>query len=307
MTVTDVTPYRRNEIKAVLNNQDYDIQKKNNHYICTMKNTLKFLYVLSISCLPVFAYGAGNYQAELKKLNDYFKTFDNGFYGYFEVKDGYLYDRFSSGKYTKTPVDQLGDVSVAEANRKVIINCKTGTDCTYSTYTDSYHAYLQFSQSADFNTGELITLFNNLISALQGNSSFSQNTASSERLQKQQERLKYPGPAKYTKQLDALNTYLKTFNPETYGDVTVTDGKVYFKFIVGSKDYYSSISISDLVQNTSVLYLTDEIKISCKDNSRCFYSSYLNNNPDHFRFFSKTVKDLTKMKQLAEEFINALK
>ena len=36
-----------------------------------------------------------NYTDVLKKINTYLKTFDNGYYGYLEVIDGYLYDRFT--------------------------------------------------------------------------------------------------------------------------------------------------------------------------------------------------------------------
>ena len=50
-----------------------------------------------------------NYQSSLKKINEYLKTFDNGYYGYLEIKDGYLYDRFPSGKYSKSEIKYLGN------------------------------------------------------------------------------------------------------------------------------------------------------------------------------------------------------
>ena len=49
-----------------------------------------------------------SYKEELKKVNDFLKTFDNGYYGYLEIKDGYLYDRFPSGKYSKSEIKYLG-------------------------------------------------------------------------------------------------------------------------------------------------------------------------------------------------------
>ncbi|MBK9794160.1 MAG: hypothetical protein IPP60_13950 [Sphingobacteriales bacterium] len=45
-----------------------------------------------------YSASTGNYEPALKKLNDYLKTFDNGYYGYFEVKDGYIYDLIQSRK-----------------------------------------------------------------------------------------------------------------------------------------------------------------------------------------------------------------
>ncbi len=255
------------------------------------------------------------YQSPLKKLNDYLKTFDNGYYGYFEVKEGYLYGRFPSGKYTKTPLAKLGSATVAETKRKVTIPCKDNEECVFSTYTDSYHSMLSFSQSTDFNTTELINLLDNFVNAYNGNSSStSQSGANSARLEREKES---PKPitetepvkvdrSKYLKSLNALNLYLKTFNPETYGEVEIILDKVYFNFKV-SGPYYSYIPISDLLQKTTVLTMPDEIKISCNGSSKCFYSSYAKSNTDHFRFFSLTVKDLTKMRQLVDDFINALR
>jgi len=116
-----------------------------------------------------------NYLTELKKVNDYLKTFDNGYYGYLEIKDGYLYDRFKSGKYNEVLLDKLGKASIETADRKVIIPCKDNVACVFSTYTDSYHKQMSFSQSTDFNTGELITLLDNLISAYNGSGNSSES------------------------------------------------------------------------------------------------------------------------------------
>ncbi|HRH57631.1 MAG TPA: hypothetical protein PLS10_08270, partial [Chitinophagales bacterium] len=123
-----------------------------------------------------------------------------------------------------------------------------------------------------------------------------------------------PDPVKYTKALNALNDYLKIFNAEVYKGVEVKEGKVFFNFYVYGTNYNSSIPINDLTQNTTVIkgksvgsVNDDEIKIFCKGDKKYFYSSYNKSDADHFRFFSRTVKDLTKMKQLVEEFITALK
>lgn len=117
----------------------------------------------------------------------------------------------------------------------------------------------------------------------------------------------------YSEPLKKLNEYLKTFNAETYRDIEVREGKVYFAFYVYGAIYKSSIDITELKNNTIITigksvgsFKTDEVKISCKSGSKCFYSTYSNGNADHFRFFSKTVKDFTKMEQLIKDFIKSL-
>lgn len=297
-----------------------------------MKNTLLRLSFLLYLSLPVFVFGQ-SYQAELSKLNTFLKTFDNGYYGYLEVKDGYLYDRFPSGKYTKTAIKDLGQASEVETKRKVQLFCKDNANCVFSTYTNSNHSAMSFSQSNDFNTAELITLLNNLVAALQGkssstSSSSSSSSASAARLEREKNAQQksqpgasstvpaatdnpIPAASKYSTQLDALNNYLKTFNPEIYGEVSVKEGKVFFEFKVYTKRYYSSIPITVLTQKTLITKGStlgnEEVKIQCLGEADCFYSSYTEENTDHFRFFSNTVKDLTKMQQLVEDMVKALK
>lgn len=60
--------------------------------------------VFSLAANSIFAQ---SYKEQLQKVNNYLKTFDNGYYGYLEIKDGYLYDRFSSGKYSKSEINTL--------------------------------------------------------------------------------------------------------------------------------------------------------------------------------------------------------
>jgi hypothetical protein len=88
-----------------------------------------------------------SYKEELKKVNDFLKTFDNGYYGYLEIKDGFLYDRFPSGKYSKSEIKYLGKAYEEDPGKKVSINCIEGRECVFSTYTDSYHGSIGFSQT----------------------------------------------------------------------------------------------------------------------------------------------------------------
>ena len=115
----------------------------------------------------------------------------------------------------------------------------------------------------------------------------------------------------YKSKLKTLNEYLKVFNPKTYRDIEVKDSMVYFKFEYYTQIYQSSISIRELKQNTIVVkgstLATDEIKIKCKGDSKCFYSNFSKGYIDHFRFYSDTVKDITKMEEVLNKFIKSLK
>ncbi|MCB0508073.1 MAG: hypothetical protein KDD21_07235 [Bacteroidetes bacterium] len=237
-----------------------------------------------------------NYKDALDKLNKYLKTFDNGYYGYLEIKDGYLYDRFPTGKYTKTLMSDLGKVEEETYKRKVRILCKNGDNCVYSTYTNSYHPQLSFSQNTDFNTSELITLFNNLKNAYFNNTSstdlskaranalrdeknHTDDSNSSNSNNDEDEDLwmwlfggyddynnssnnsststkTQSDVSKYGTALKNLNDYLKIFNPSVYKNVEVKNGKVYFNFITLGKTYSSYIDISSLKQNTTVIKST---------------------------------------------------
>lgn len=274
----------------------------------------------------------------LAKANAYLKTFDNNYYGYLDVKDGMLYDYYKSGKYSKMSMSDFSTVK-EESDKKVVIYCAEDGDCVYSTYTDSYHKELSFSQSNNFNTQELITLLENIKIAYDGSSSSKDkttqnnsgtlsNSSNQTRNQKAAERQKTNSKSsdfdvneyidevretgnKYDDALSKLNKYLKTFNPETYSDVKVIEGSVYFNFKVNNKPYYTSITIPDLTQKTTISkvnsYGTEEIKIMSKGDAKYFFSTYSNQNMDHFRFYSNTLTDLNTIKQLVVDFISALK
>ena len=106
--------------------------------------------------------------------------------------------------------------------------------------------------------------------------------------------------------LKAINDYLKISNPEVYKNVEIKEGKVVFNFIVYTKIYVSSIDINELKLNTITVRTTDQVKIGCKNEKKCFYSTYANGNVDHFRFYSNTIKDLSKMEQLVNDLIKSL-
>ncbi|MBL0078948.1 MAG: hypothetical protein IPP53_07485 [Bacteroidetes bacterium] len=254
-----------------------------------------------------------NYITQLNKINQFLKTFDNGYYGYLEIKDGYLYDRFPSGKYSKSEIKYLGKAREEELKRKVVVDCLSEKDCVYSTYTNSYHAQISFSQSTDFNTSTLIALLNELLDAYK-NKGTQVNIETTKTKPDTTDitigKILRNQPTRNTNEqiaaLKAINDYLKIFNPEVYKNVEIKEGKVVFNFIVYTKIYVSSIDINELKLNTITVRTTDQVKIGCKNEKKCFYSTYANGNVDHFRFYSNTVKDLSKMEQLVNDLIKSL-
>ncbi|MBK9328795.1 MAG: hypothetical protein IPM95_05610 [Sphingobacteriales bacterium] len=57
-------------------------------------------------------------------VNKYLKKFDNGYYGYFEVNDGYINDRFKAGKYNKFKMEDMEAAVIQEQYSRVIFKCK---------------------------------------------------------------------------------------------------------------------------------------------------------------------------------------
>lgn len=135
---------------------------------------MRKIYSLIVVLLLSLSLQAQDYVKVLNRINTFFETFDGGYYGHFEIKDGILYNYFQSGKYASANMADLTIATEEEPSRKVILKCKDGGECVYSTYTDSYHAKMQFSTNVDFNTRKLIDLFNELIRLYNG---ASDNTA----------------------------------------------------------------------------------------------------------------------------------
>ncbi|HQO32234.1 MAG TPA: hypothetical protein PK534_08515 [Chitinophagales bacterium] len=272
---------------------------------------------------------SGDYQSALKALNDYLKIFDGDRYQGIEIKDGYIYSNYKNGKYSRAKLEDIDKVVQNNEYKYIKLTCKNESKCIYSTITGNYHDYFNFQTSTGKDLDKMFGLLNDFVAALKGkksdNSSSQLSDAQSDRIQK----LKQSGNTstttekvvsnttttstnnpKYAKELKALNDYLKTFNASVYKGAEVKEGKVLFKFSALG-EHTSSIGISELTQNTIVLKATslgkEEIKIQCKGESDCFYSTYSDDYVDHFRFYSYSVSDLTKMKQLVEDFIKALK
>lgn len=291
-------------------------------------------------------------QKALQELNDYMVTLDNGRYKGMEVTNGYIIQNYEGGQSSKAKIEDIDRVEINTEYNYAKLACKGDSKCVYSSITGGYHDYFNFNVGSK-SLSKMETLLKNFLTALK---KCTENTISStatnstgvkteaQKLREQKERERQSktnnsndeddffwmdgasdatakvapktnatSSIKYETPLKNLNDYLKTFNPETYKDVEVKNGKVYFKFYVYGTVYNSYIDISALVNNTIVLkgksvgaFGSEEIKIACKGESKCFYSEYSKGTADHFRFFSRSVADLSKMKQLVDDFIKSL-
>jgi hypothetical protein len=247
-------------------------------------------------------------------VNDFLKTFDNGYYGYLEIKDGYLYDRFPSGKYSKSEIKYLGNAYEAEQNKKVSMDCTGGKDCVYSTYTDSYHKNVGFSQTADFNTSELITLLDNLIAACKETDNNSASESAAEK--RKAESLKSKNaiissssssaanttPGNYQTALKNLNDYLKTFDNGYYGYFEVKDGYIYDRFKAGK---YNKFKMEDM-EGAVIQEQYKRVIFKCKGDNKCISTDWKENGKeDYTQFTTGSAFNYQQLADLLDNFRDA--
>jgi len=103
-----------------------------------------------------------SYEAELKRINIFLKTFDNGYYGHLAITDGTLYDYYKSGTYSKIKIDDFSIAKVVETNRKVGIFCNNKTRCVLDNSGNAFDE-MPFSTQSDFNAAQFAESLNTLI------------------------------------------------------------------------------------------------------------------------------------------------
>jgi hypothetical protein len=291
----------------------------------------KIILNLLFVCLSISGFSQ-SYQTALKKLNDFLKTFDNGYYGYMEIKDGYLYDRFKNGNdYCRGKMAEMDYAFEKEKNRKVDLACKGTNLCVYSTFTNGNYNSFTFSQSTDFNTSELITLLNNFVKAYHKNST-SKNTEDEEYGSLQDDLDKYKSNIdimnsgsnqksnsssntsttktvssqdykdKAQKALQELNDYMVTLYNGRYKGMEVKDGYIIQNYGGGQTSKAKIEDIDRVEINTEYNYA----KLACKGDSKCVYSSITSGYHDYFNF-NIGNKSITKMETLLNNFLTALK
>jgi hypothetical protein len=111
---------------------------------------------------------ASSYQKKLDKLNAYLKTFDDGYYGYFEVSDGKLIIHLKSGMSYTAEIKNLDKAYVLDENKKIEIRCLEGKGCMAVAPNPLFVNGIIIYQSASFSSAEFIQLINNFLDACKG-------------------------------------------------------------------------------------------------------------------------------------------
>ncbi len=228
-------------------------------------------------------------QNALNELNEYLKTFNNDQYRGIEIADGYLIDSSANNQYSKAKIEDL-DIVRLDSDNTVVITCKNKSNCVYSSITKRQHGYFNFQTTTGKDLLKLQWLLKNLFAAMKGEKLPATTTTATKNI-----------PLKDA--LAELNDYLKTFSNYRCKGIEVKDGYVYSRY---DNDKYSKASMADL----SRVILIDEykyIKVTCKNNSECIYSSTTKGYHSFFNFSETDGIDLGKLKILLENFLVALK
>lgn len=103
------------------------------------------------------------YKEAMDQLNTFLKTFDNGYYGYFEVVGDDIFLRFKKGKYNKIKMEDIQGAVIQEDYSRVIFKCKGSVKCISTDWkVDGKEEYMQFmTDSGGFDYEELATLLDN--------------------------------------------------------------------------------------------------------------------------------------------------
>jgi hypothetical protein len=254
---------------------------------------------------------AQNYQSELKKLNDYLKSFDNGYYGYIEIKDGYLYNRFKDGtNYCKSKMDNLDYAFEKEKNHKIDIICKGNNTCVFSTFTNQNYNSFSFSQNNNFNTTPLISLFNDLISAYNKKNTSTNNSNISDDLDKYKSNIdlmssgaptssaKNISSGNYQSELKKLNDYLKSFDNGYYGYIEIKDGYIYDRFKAGK---YNKFKMED-IQGAEIQEQYSRVIFKCKTGT-CISTDWKENGKEEYtQFVTNGAYNYQELADLLNDF-----
>lgn len=127
------------------------------------KQNLIIAILILLNCQFSFAQ---QYKLQLDKLNNYLKTINDGYYGYFEVNGNDIYLRLQSGKYCKATITDLDKAYPEVENKSVFLKCKNGANCMTATYTSSNTIGIIMSNTTNINTTEFAQLINDFLSAV---------------------------------------------------------------------------------------------------------------------------------------------
>lgn len=114
----------------------------------------RLLILIGFFVLPGKATRAQSLVESMQKLNQYLKNFDSGYYGYFEMADGYIWLRFKSGNYNKFRMEDMEGAVIQEQYQRVIFKCRGDQKCISTDWKpngrEDYTQFLQGYQAFDY-------------------------------------------------------------------------------------------------------------------------------------------------------------
>ena len=129
-----------------------------------MTKTFTFLFAL------IFATNSfgQSYKKQLDSLNQFLKTFNEGVYGYFEVKGNDIYGRFKSGTYCMASINDIDKAYVDADNKTVYLKCKKDTNCMTASWLgyNIVGTYMSDHINPKPNTKKFAQLINDFLDAV---------------------------------------------------------------------------------------------------------------------------------------------
>jgi len=241
---------------------------------------------------------AQQYKLQLDKLNNYLKTINNGYYGYFEVNGNDIYLRLQSGKYCKATITDLDKAYPEVENKSVFLKCKNGTNCMTATYTSSNTNGIIMSNNTNINTTEFVQLINDFLLAFRATNP----TPSLQTQVNSTSNTENKTTTSIEKALNKLNDYLITFDNGHYGYFEVKDGYVYDWFKAGK---YNKFKMED-IEGAVVEEKFNRVILKCKNDNKCISTDWkVNGKEDYSQFINGSAYNYQELADLLNNFRDA--
>jgi hypothetical protein len=141
-----------------------------------LKSGLLLLVVMIATCCLTYSNSSPSispyspqYEDELQALNEFLKDFDDGFYGYFEVKDGFIYLQFKEGKFSKFKLKDMAEPEVDRTYGQLNWDCKNDAYCVTTDWNEEgKETGILFSDPGSVSLDYLLELLTNFINAYSG-------------------------------------------------------------------------------------------------------------------------------------------
>lgn len=107
-----------------------------------------------------------DYSYELNKLNSFLENFEEGYYGYFEVKDGFVIIRFKEGNYSKFKMEDMAAPILDTKWGQVNWDCKNEVLCVETDWNeDGKESGILFTELGSSSLDYLMEILNDFIDA----------------------------------------------------------------------------------------------------------------------------------------------